>query len=178
MRLPALFSLALATLLSLAASAAHAEPQIENFVERVTSLNFFHIQSSEIAAKRAMRAETKDFAQEILAWHQDAQQDLAEAAREDGLAVPAIIDTEQREKLTALSQAPAPDFDAVYMSAQISAYAASGRLYQDLIKNGQPSRLKTFAEHTYPELHMLEVRTQAQSSPGPVTDGEASRLKR
>ena len=90
----------------------------------------------------------------------------------DGIAVPEGMGDEQNQKLEALDEAPPSDFDAAYMSAQISAYSATGQLYQDFMKTGEAGQLRSFAEKTYPQLHMMETRVKAQSSPGAVTDGE------
>ena len=159
-------------LVLLAVSAEAADGGAEKFVSKAATLHLFQIRSSELAVKRATKDETKALAREILGAHQDAQHDLAAAAKAEAIAIPEPLDKEHVEKLAALEQAPARDFDAAYMSTQISVYAESGRLYRDYIKTGDAGGIRVFAEKTYPELHMLETRVKAQSSPGAVTDGE------
>ena len=162
---------AVATLLALLATPAASAEREEDFVRGATTLNLFQIRSSELAVDKGTKDETKALAREILSAHKDAQQRLATAAKADGIAVPEGMDDEQNQKLEALDDAPPSDFDAAYMSAQISAYSATGQLYQDFMKAGEAGQLRSFAEKTYPQLHMMETRVKAQSSPGAVTDG-------
>ena len=159
-------------LVLLAVSAEAADGGAEKFVSKATTLHLFHIRSSELAVKKAAKDETKALAGEILGTHEDERRDLAAAAKAEALGIPEPLDEEHAEKLAALEQAPAGDFDAAYISTHISAYAETGRLYLDFIKTGQAGKIRVYAEKTYPELHMLETRVKAQSSPGAVTDGE------
>lgn len=161
---------ALVTLL--ATPAASADRHTEDFVREATALNHFQIRASELAVEKGTKDETKALAREILGAHKGAQHNLATAAKADGVTVPDGRDDEQDQKLAALNQAPAQDFDAAYMSTQISTYAAAGRLYQGFIKTGTAGQLRVFAEKNYPQLHMMETRVKAQPSPGAVTEGQ------
>lgn len=152
--------------------AAHAGDSAENFINKAAALNLFQIHASELADERAERDETKALAREILGAHKNAQRALASAAEAEGRAVPGAIDNEYTQKLAALKDAPASDFDAAYMSAQASAYAAVGGLYQDFIKTGEAGEIRAFAEKLYPEMHMMETRVNSQSARNVVTDGE------
>jgi len=167
------FRFAVAALLVLLATpAASADLSMEDFAREAAALNLFQIRSSTLAVEKGMKDETRALAREILAVHKNAQQDLVAAAKAEEVPTLQKMNDEQGSKLNALEQAPARDFDAAYMSAQISTYAAIGRLYQGFIKSGEAGRLHTIAETTYPQMHMMETRVTAQSSPGPVTDGE------
>ncbi|UPA27758.1 DUF4142 domain-containing protein [Shinella oryzae] len=77
-----------------------------------------------------------------------------------------------KQKLSALKDAPASDFGAAYVSAQVRAYAAVGGLYQDFIKTGEAGEIRAFAEKLYPEMHMMETRVNSTSARNVVTDGE------
>lgn len=159
-------------LATLQASAPSADGLMDDFVVQATRLNLFQISSSELAVRKGSQDETRTLAEEISNVHKNAQRHLADAASAQGVKVPASMDEESGQKLAALNEASVHDFDAAYMSTQISSYAAIGRLYLGMIKAGEPGRLRSFAEKTYPQFHMVEARVHAQSAPGALTDGE------
>jgi predicted outer membrane protein len=163
-----LFAALFASLTATASLAA--DPAAQAFVGDAARLNLFQIRSGELAKERAAGEATRAYAEEVVARHKETQDDLVAAAGKD-VQAPAELDPEQKEKLSALEAAPKADFDAAFLSAQISTYAAAGRLYQSFIKEGPAGPVRAFAEQTYPELHMLEVRANALSSPAAVTEG-------
>lgn len=171
MRIPIVFALVPFFLLVAMPSEA-ADDGAEKFVSKAATLHLFQIRSSELAIGKGANDETRSLAREILGAHKDARRDLAVAAKTEAVVMPDRLDKEYAEKLVALEQAPERDFDAAFMSTQVSTYAETSRLYQDFIKTGKAGKIRVFAEETYPELHMLETRVNAQSSPGAITDGE------
>lgn len=157
--------------LSLWTSNALADPA-QQFVDEASALNAFLLQSASLAQVKAADAATKAFAKETAAVVTDADKDLKSAAQAMAASEQSSMPAQLTQALTALNEAPSADFDAVYVSAQITSYAEISRLYQAFIKNGTAGEIRAYAEATYPKLHMLEVRAQSLSSPAAVTDGQ------
>jgi putative membrane protein len=157
--------------LSLWTSSALAD-STQQFVDKASALNDFLVQSASLAQTKAADPATRAFAQETAGVVNDADKDLKSAAKALGAAEPSSAPAQLTQALAALHEVPAAEFDAAYVSAQITSYAEIGRLYQAFIKNGTAGEIRAYAEATYPELRMLEVRAQSLSSPAAVTDGQ------
>lgn len=168
-RRPVVYAFGLA--LSLWTSSALADPA-QQFVDEAASLNQFLIQSASLAQAKASDAATRAFAKETTSIVTDADKDLKSAAKAVVASERSSMPAQLTQALKALNEAPSTDFDAAYVSAQITSFAEISRLYQAFIKNGTAGEIRAYAEATYPQLHMLEVRAQSLSSPAAVTDGQ------
>ncbi|MCJ8056898.1 DUF4142 domain-containing protein [Shinella curvata] len=152
-------------------SSALAEPAAQ-FVDAAASLNQFLIQSGTLAQSRATKPATRTYANETVEIIAAAEKELKAAAEAEKAAVSPSLPAEQAQGLKALQEAPAADFDAAYMSAQMTTHAEIKKLYLTFIQDGIAGKVRAYAEKTYPELHMLEVRALSLASPATLTDGE------
>ncbi len=60
------------------------------------------------------------------------------------------------------------------MSARITTHAELKKLDQTFIRDSIAGKVRAYAEKTYPELHMPEVRALSLASPTTLTDGARS----
>jgi putative membrane protein len=161
----------LVCLTALSGPAATADHALAGFVTPAAQLNHYQISAGKLAEQKATKPMTRAYAREAVAAASEAQDDLVEAAKADGVNLPTALDKRQSEKLEALKASAPGDFDAAYMSAQMTTTAAIDRLYKAFIKDGPAGHVRTYAEANYPQLHMMGVRAAAQASPGTITNG-------
>ena len=166
---PVAYAIGLA--LSLWTSSALADPT-QQFVYEASAINDFIVQSASLAQTKAANPATRAYAKETAGIVNDADKYLKSAAKALGASEQSSMPAHLTQALAALHEAPVAEFDAAYVSAQITSFAEISRLYQAFIKNGTAGGIRAYAEATFPELHMLEVRAQSLSSPAAVTDGE------
>jgi putative membrane protein len=126
------------------------------FLRVATSANLLEIVSSQLALEQAQSEEVRRFAEQMIADHTAATQELA---RVSGTPAPdltadpaALLDTHHAERLAALRGTAAESFDAAYVTLQRQAHEEAIYLFQDYATNGQEGPVKEFAEATLPKL--------------------------
>lgn len=142
-----------AVALSLFAGGAMAqEMSAQDFVNEAASGGLFEVQSSQIALEQAQRDDIRSFAQQMVADHTAANNELVTAAGDLGLTVPEEIAGTPAELMSAVQDAEGEAFDATYMEAQLAAHEAAVELFRTYAENGDEERLVQFAQSALPTL--------------------------
>ena len=125
--------------------------------------NMFELESSTLAIERGTSEEVKAFAEQMIADHTKAAQDMAPAAAEEGVETPTELDERHREMLDELSGLEGEEFDAAYLDAQVAAHDEAVALFEGYSSAGPEGALKTFATATLPTLqqHQQHVKELA-----------------
>ncbi|MBZ9605836.1 DUF4142 domain-containing protein [Phyllobacterium sp. KW56] len=142
----------------------HAAYRIGTFTKR-TSFSieaaplFLTAWASQPCQNRRASA-TKKFAEDMIADHTKAGQEMMPAAKADKVKVPEKLDQKHQARLDALKAADKSAFDAMYRAEQLKAHETAAALFSDYAKNGEKGGLKTFAAKTLPTLeqHLAEVQ--------------------
>ena len=114
--------------------------------------NLFIVKAAEIAREKAQRPEVRQFAETMLAEHQEDIEQLLETARAAGLeAFPPGMMPMHWERLRRLERSSGSRFDRVYVDQQIEALEVALELHRNFFTNGNGTRLKTFAQAEWPE---------------------------
>lgn len=139
-------------------------PAPADFVTQASASNAFEMQSAELAQKRSRQTFVRDFAALLLSDHTKAQAELEAAAKEQNVAFEPALSDKQKEKLDALQKATDADFDAAFLSTQMSAHQAAMELFARYAERGEKGPLKAHAEAQYPALHMHFIRAHNGST--------------
>ncbi|WP_051558870.1 DUF4142 domain-containing protein [Allorhizobium undicola] len=134
-------------------------PTPKDFALQAAAGNLFEIQSAALAEKRAVSVEIKAFAHQISKDHQQAQQDLKRAAKDENITLPKTLPAELQDKLKAL-EASTDQFDAAFLSAQVSAHEQTLALLQAYSDKGEKGALKTYAIAQTGTIRMHLVKAQ------------------
>lgn len=153
-----LTAVALLMSLGVLADALAADMSPSEFVTKASASNQFEIDAAALAKEKALHPETKQFAESMLIDHGKAGGELLEAAKEEGVTVPAGLPPEFQQKINALKAATPEEFDQAYQSSQVAAHEEAVALFSAYSKEGKDGPLKTFAFKTLPTLHSHEVR--------------------
>ncbi|WP_426240323.1 DUF4142 domain-containing protein [Pararhizobium sp. DWP1-1-3] len=128
------------------------------FAQKAAISNTFEIEAAKLVLQRGNDASAKTFAKDMIADHERAGLDLAQAAREEKFQLKAGLDDEHRQKLNALKASPDGDFDQAYLSTQVSAHESVVELFAEYAQQSPGGPLKSFAEKTLGTLRAHNVR--------------------
>jgi len=123
-----------------------------DFVHKASQANLFEVRSSEIALKRLLTADEKEFAQMMIDDHKKANKELDAIALKKGITLPNELDSKHQEKVEKLSKADDKDFPEAYFEGQVSAHKKAIDLFEKESKDGKDVDLKAFAISALPTL--------------------------
>lgn len=125
------------------------------FVQKAAVGNLFEVASSELAVQRTQRPDVREFAQQMIADHTAAADEMQSVMEQAGLdlsTLPQALDPRHAAIVTALTAAAAEEFDSVYIREQKTAHDEAVELYQDYVNAGDNAALREFAAATLPTL--------------------------
>ena len=125
-----------------------------DFANMAAISNMFELESSTLALERATGEEVKTFAEQMIADHTKAAQEMLPAATEEGLTPPEDLDDRHQDMLDQLSDLEGEEFDMAYIQAQVQAHDEAVALFEAYSTNGAEGPLKEFATATLPTLQM------------------------
>jgi predicted outer membrane protein len=104
---------------------------VEAFVDRAAISNMAEVQLGQLAAERAQSPQVREFAEHVVTDHQQALDQLREAATASNLLLPSALNEKHRDLHHRLSQLQGAEFDREYMSAMVDAHEESVDLLED-----------------------------------------------
>lgn len=161
-----------------------------DFAKQAAISGMFEVQSSQIAAQKAQNQQIKQFAQDMIKDHQQANQKLA-SLMQDNMAtgsvsssgsasmnagangrsnmasaatgaaqMPQNLDAKHQQMLQQLQNASGAQFDQLYTQMQLQAHQQAVALFQNYAQNGSDPELKSFAQQTLPKLQQHLQKAQ------------------
>ncbi len=139
---------------------AAAEKTAADFARKAAVANLFEIEAARIELRNGKAQEARDFAEQMLADHGRAAGQLETAAEADGIALPAELDEEHKNKLVALEQSEPANLDQAYLSTQLTAHEQAVALFEAYVAGGPEGRVKQAAAEILPDLreHLQHVQ--------------------
>ncbi|MBX4896958.1 DUF4142 domain-containing protein [Rhizobium bangladeshense] len=141
-----------------------ARQKATDFATRAALTNMFEVEAAKIELAKGKAEEAKQFASDMLKDHERAGSTLADAAKEDGIALPAALADEHNKKLEALSQSDQENLDQAYLSTQLTAHQEAVALFADYSQNGPDGALKRASQKILPDLRMHLTKIQGLTS--------------
>lgn len=140
-----------------AASTPAAVTDPAKFAAIASVSNMFEIQSSQLALERAASDEVKAFAEQMIADHTKAGEDMATATGEEGVTPASELDQKHQQILDTLGGLDGEAFDTAYIEAQVQAHDEAVALFEAYSANGTEGPLKAFAAATLPTLQQHQT---------------------
>ncbi|MCR6645321.1 MAG: DUF4142 domain-containing protein [Terricaulis sp.] len=132
------------------------------FVQAAANADAFKVQSSQLAATRAARADVKELAATIERESNAASQALAALAPTISVPAPqATIAEDRTDDLTDLRGKTGAEFDDAYLDDQVEAHNDAIQLYENYVRTAEAGPLRTWAESTLATLRTQRDRVQA-----------------
>ncbi|GAB4366866.1 MAG: hypothetical protein Kow00121_04630 [Elainellaceae cyanobacterium] len=145
----------------------------QEFVTLAYQGNNAEILTSELALERSQNQAVRQYAEQMIREHTQANQLLTDYANQNNIPVPSdSVDPLNQAIAEQLSQVSDAEFDQAYMGAQANAHLRTIALYQTQIAQGQEQGLKDYAAQLLPN---IENHYQMASEMAPNYRAEDSR---
>ena len=140
----------------------------EQFVERAASSGMLEVQSAQLALDRQLAEPVRSLAQQMLADHRTANEQLARVAANANLQLPATLAAEHDQQLERLRELQGDAFTTRYLELLHEGHVASIDLFERAAAELREHRVGGFAADTLPTLrhHLEMVRERQQSRSG------------
>jgi putative membrane protein len=152
----------------------------KQFVIEAAQGGMAEVSLGQLATKRAISKDVRQYAQDMIADHTKANAELMKLATQKGITVPKNMDAKGQALMTQLSKLSGKSFDQAYMKeAGVKSHAEQVALFQRQAQQGGDPQLKAFAAKTLPTVqeHLQMARdmtgntsgaNQNPSSPSPM----------
>lgn len=131
---------------------ANASQSDRDFMVRAAQGNMAEIRLSQLALQRASSDEVKNYAQQMIQEHTQANRQLMTIASRKGVTLPTNIDAQHRQIEAQLRQLSGARFDQAYMRAMESDHAATVALFQRQTQQGRDRDVTAFATTLLPRI--------------------------
>lgn len=123
------------------------------FLKTAASTNMLEIEASKLALERAVDPATKTFAQQMVADHAAAGEQLMQLASSKGVTVPTTMMTRHQTMLDELKdEKTAKDFDEAYKRVMVMSHKEAVSLFDEVAKDNKDPEVKAFAAKLLPKL--------------------------
>lgn len=143
----------------------------EEFVRTAGSSNRLEIESSQLAVDRGVTGEVLSFAQQMVADHTKAGEEMKAALEETDMTAatgePELLD-KHAQMLEELQGLEGEEFEQKYVEMQVQAHDEAVALFSGYAENGEQQALKDFAAKTLPTLeqHQEHIKQIAEGEEG------------
>ena len=128
------------------------------FVMHMATGGHAEVKFSELADKRAANEKVKEFAAQMVKDHSEANNKLAEHAKNQKIAVVAGFERDKRDKYMELSKLNGADFDKAYMKQAVESHEKSVKTLEHFATKAMDPLLKKWIDETLPTVkHHLKM---------------------
>ncbi|MEG4529032.1 DUF4142 domain-containing protein [Microcoleus sp. D2_18a_D3] len=126
--------------------------QDRNFVMQAGQLGMLEVQLGRLAVQRGSSASVKQYGQEMVEEHTQANQELMQVAMQKGVKLPTEMSSQNKALMDRLSGLSGTSFDRAYKQAMIDSHNQAIALFQAQSQQGQDPELKAWATQKLPNL--------------------------
>jgi putative membrane protein len=131
-----------------------------DFFDDAAQGGLLEVKLAQHVLKQGASEDVKHFAQRMIDDHGKVNQRLTDAAKKQGLAMPAELDKKHEELLDRMTQLSGTKLDEEYMDRMVKDHQEDVKAFEHQAKDGKDPVLRQFAATTLPTLQ--EHLTQAQ----------------
>lgn len=125
----------------------------QKFIKEAGASGMAEVKLSELAVKKATRADVREFAQMMVSDHNAVNQDLTGLAQRKGVELSTGIDPDAASKYQKLEDTTTGnDFDNAYLKQMQSDHKKAISDFEDAQKKADDGDIKAFADKTLPGL--------------------------
>jgi putative membrane protein len=130
------------------------------FVQQMAMGNLAEIELGELAAKKAVNANVKTFAQRMVTDHGKANAELKSLGASKQIAFPTNVGAEHKSTIDRLSKLSGAEFDRAYASNMVEKHQKTLDTLKRQSMSGKDEQVKTWAAKTAPtvEEHLKMAR--------------------
>lgn len=124
----------------------------KNFVLQAAQTGMLEVQLGKLAVERGSSARVKEYGQEMVNEHTQANQELMQLAMQKGVELPTEMSSQNKALTDRLSGLSGTSFDKAYKQAMIESHNQAIALFQAQSQQGQEPELKGWATKLLPNL--------------------------
>ncbi|HEY9829101.1 MAG TPA: DUF4142 domain-containing protein [Stenomitos sp.] len=131
------------------------------FMAQAARSNLAEVALSQLALRRASSNEVKQYAQQMIRDHSQANARLAQLAQQKRVTLPTQLDAQHQAIRSQLEQLSGERFDQEYMRAMENDHAQAAMLFQNGARQAQNRDVSAYASNTLPKIqgHLQMART-------------------
>jgi putative membrane protein len=152
------------------------------FLKKAAADGMAEVQLAQLAQKKAMREEVKQFADRMAADHGKANDEVKSLAAANGVDLPAALDRKHERLLKKLDGLAGGDFDREYMEHMVKDHKADLKAFRHEAKAKQPNDVTEFAARTEPvifeHLRMAQKTYDVTEAPKRTASREAGSTRK
>lgn len=126
----------------------------QNFMMEAAAGGIAEIEMGKLAVSKAQNPEVKQFAQQMIADHTRANNEIKALAGKKNVTLPTELDPAHKASADKLSAMTGAEFDKAYMTAQVADHEKTVALFQSQADSGTDADAKAQAAKTLPALKM------------------------
>jgi putative membrane protein len=137
-----------------------------HFVLEASVGGLTEVRLGKMAQRKAASQKVKDLGEKMVTDHSKANDELAEAAKKDGIQTAETkLEDKQKGQIDRLSGLSGKEFDSAYLRTMLRDHQEDVQKFQEEAKSGQSQHVKDFASKTLPTLekHLAMVEKLAKS---------------
>lgn len=131
------------------------------FMLRASQVNLAEIATGEMASERAMNEDVREYGEEMVDAHQQANRQLEQLAEMKGVELAERPDEAQMELSQHLGRLDGEAFDREYIGAMVAGHAEALEMFEERAANASDPELRAWARQMVPILedHLEEARS-------------------
>jgi len=131
------------------------------FMFRAAQSGMAEVQLGQLAVQRAASNEVRQFGQQMIQDHTQANAQLMQLFRQKGIPAPQDIGQQHQAIQAQLSNLSGASFDQAYMNYMVQEHGQDVSLFEQEAQQGQDTQVRTWARQTLPTLqaHLQQART-------------------
>lgn len=143
----------------------------QKFVKEAALGGMTEVELGKLAQEKASSDAVKEFGKRLEQDHTKSIDRLKQAAAQDGLAVPASLDSKHRKRVDKLSKLSGEAFDKAFVKDAVKDHQKDIREFKNEEENGTHVNIKNFAAETAPTLqaHLAMAKSLKQSNGASLT---------
>ena len=142
-------------------SGAEAAIQDRDFYTAAAESSLAEVALSNVALQKSQNDQVKQFAQQMVTDHTQANQELAQLATSKGITIPTTLPDKRQRDVTKLNEEGTANFDREYMEQMVEDHEKAVKLFQRQSERGTDADAKAWAAKMLPALqgHLTMART-------------------
>ena len=135
------------------AGKSRLDPQDRKFLMDAAQGGLLEVEAGRLALERASSEPVRQFAQQLVKDHTDANEKLMQIAQDKGIELPKQLDAKHKQQLDKLSKLQGEEFDRAFIT-QLGHkdHKKDIQAFEKQARQGKDAELKSFAEETLPVL--------------------------
>ncbi len=124
----------------------------QTFVREVAEANLIEVELGRLANEKADNVRVREFGQKMVQDHTDANRELQQIARGQGIEIPTTLPQNLRRHVDELSRLNGAEFDRKFISKMVEDHQKVIQKFETVGRNGQNGAIREFANETLPHL--------------------------